>query len=134
LVARQLRDRHQDRPPFRLDDDYDLADLLRALLPLHFDDIRYERRTPLYAAAARTDFLLAPSAIAVTAKRVQPELRQDGLREQLLEDIGYYRRHNCRTLVACIYDPERLLFDPGQLEKAWAGLSDDLPVKPVIAS
>src|SRR5437763_1122691 len=39
LVARQLRCRHGERPPFRVDDGYDLEDLVRALLPLHFDDV-----------------------------------------------------------------------------------------------
>src|SRR5262249_38052850 len=134
LVARQLRDRQGDRPSFRVDDEHDLEDLLRALLPLHFDDIRYERRTPRYASGSRTDFLLAPSAIALTVKRVSPRLRENLLGEQLAEDAGYYRQKNCRTLVACVFDPERILVNPGQLETAWAGLSDDLRLQPVIAS
>jgi len=134
LVARQLRDRYQERPPFRVEDEHDLEDLLRALLPVHFDDIRTERRTPGYAAAARTDFLLAPCAIALTAKRVIAGLRPDLLREQLREDLDYYRPKSCRTLVACIYDPERMLFDPGQFETAWAAISDELPLRPVIIS
>jgi len=134
LAARQLRDRHGERPPFRVDDEHDLEDLLRALLPLHFDDVRYERRTPGYASGTRTDFMLSPSAIALTAKRVNPSLRPDLLRQQVYEDIAYYRQRNCRTLVACVFDPERLLFDPGELERTWAGLSDELRVRPVIAS
>lgn len=134
LVARQLRDRQRERPPFRVDDDHDLEDLLRALLPLHYDDIRYERRTPTYASATRTDFLLAPSAIALTVKRMKPALGEDILRQQLCEDIHYYRQKSCRALVVSVFDPERLLFDPGQLERTWAGLSDDLLVRPVIAS
>jgi hypothetical protein len=134
LVARQLRDRQGERPTFRVDDEHDLEDLLRALLPLHFDDIRYERRTPRYAIGTRTDFLLGPTAIALTAKRASPALRDNLLGEQLREDIDYYRQKNRRTLVVCIFDPERLYFNPGQLEVTWAGLSDDLRVRPVIAS
>lgn len=134
LAARQLRNRYEDRPPFRVDDEHDLEDLLRAVLPLHFDDIRYECRTPRYASGTRTDFLLAPSGIALTAKRMTPNLRQDVLGAQLCEDIAYYRQKSCRGLVAYVFDPERLLFDPGQLEIAWAGLSEDLHVQPVIAS
>ena len=134
LVARQLRDRQGDRPPFRVDDEHDLEDLLRALLPLHFDDVRYERRTPSYGPGIRTDFLLAPSAIALTTKRMKPTLRPELLREQVCEDIAYYRQRNCRALSVCIFDPERLLSGPEQLETAWSSLSDELPVRPVIAS
>ena len=134
LVARQLRDRQKERPPFRVDDEHDLEDLLRALLPLHFDDVRLECRTPQYAPGTRTDFMLAPSSIALTAKRVTSMVHEAALGKQLLEDIAYYRQRNCRTLVACIFDPERLLPDPGLLQTTWAGLSDELPLRPVIAS
>jgi hypothetical protein len=134
LVARQLRERHEDRPSFRIDDEHDLEDLLRALLLLHFDDIRYERRTPRYASGSRTDFLLVPSAIALTIKRANRGLRENVLRAQLAEDIDYYRHKNCCSLVACVFDPERILSDPEQLETTWTGLSDELRVRPVIAS
>jgi REase_DpnII-MboI/Uncharacterized protein conserved in bacteria (DUF2321) len=134
LVARQLRDRHGSRPPFRISDEHDLEDLVRALLPLHFDDVRYECRTPGYATGSRTDFLLVPSAIALTVKCASPILRQERLGEQLAEDIFYYRHKSCRTLVACIFDPEKILSDPGQLETAWAALSDEVRVLPVVAS
>jgi hypothetical protein len=133
LVAWQLRDRQGDRPPFRIEEERDLEDLLRALLPLHFDDIRYECRTPRYASGTRTDFLLAPSDIALTAKRVTARVREDVLGEQLREDVAYYQSKSCRTLVACIFDPERLLVDPRQLETAWAGLSEELRLQPIIA-
>ena len=43
-----------------------LDDLMRAVLPLHFDDVRPQGRTPHYAAGTRTDFLLAPERVAVT--------------------------------------------------------------------
>lgn len=134
LVARQLRARQGDRPPFRVDDEHDLEDLLRALLPLHFDDIRFERRTPRYAPGIRTDFLLGLTGIALTAKRMKPALRPEQLRDQLCEDITYYQQKNCRTLSACIFDPERILVGPEQLETAWGSLSDELGVRPVIAS
>jgi hypothetical protein len=133
-VARQLRDRQGERPPFRVDDEHDLEDLLRALLPLHFEDVRYERRTPRYAPGSRTDFLLSPSGIALTAKRMKPTLCPEHLREQLCEDIAYYQPKNCRSLVACIFDPESLLAGPQQLETAWSALSDELRVRPMIAS
>jgi hypothetical protein len=107
-VIRQLRVRHGDRPPFRVVDEKDLEDLLRSLLPLHFDDIRPECRTPSYAADTRTDFLLAAERIAITVKLAQPSVA-----EQFPEDAEYYRRERkCRTLVVFVYDPESSLREP----------------------
>src|SRR5882672_10130583 len=40
LVVRQLRDRHANRPPFVVNDEYDVQDLMHALLHLRFDEIR----------------------------------------------------------------------------------------------
>jgi hypothetical protein len=102
LVIRQLRVRHADRPPFRAVDEYDLEDLLRALLPLYFDAIRPECRTPSYAAGTRTDFVLAAESIALTIKWARP-----GILEQAAEDARYYRRERkARTLVVFVFDPE----------------------------
>ncbi|MCW5199994.1 DUF2321 domain-containing protein, partial [Desulfobulbus sp. F1] len=57
LVIRQLRIRHDGRPAHDVEDEYDLQDLLHALLHLFFDDVRAEECTPSYAGkAARMDF------------------------------------------------------------------------------
>ncbi len=109
-VARELRSRHGNRPPFRIAEVRDVEDLVRALLPLQFDDVRPECRTPSYATGTRTDFVLAPERIAVTVKYA--ELGQVGpeLARQLEDDVGYYRKHrSCRILVCFVYDPEGLL-------------------------
>jgi hypothetical protein len=108
LVIRQLRVRHGDRTPFRVMDEQDLEDLLRALLPLHFEDIRPECRTPRYASGTRTDYLLTADSIAVTLKLAQPRVW-----EQVAEDTAYYRGDpKCRTLVVFIYDPEASIREP----------------------
>src|SRR5262249_6137297 len=65
VVARQLRSRYGTRPALRVEDEHDLEDLVRALLPLHFDDVRPLSRTPRYAPDTRTDFLLPPQEVAV---------------------------------------------------------------------
>jgi len=110
LVIRQLRVRQGDRPPFRILDVRDLEDLTRALLPLHFEAVRPEGRTPRYALTTRTDFLLIPEQVALTVKLAAPELRGPALARQLEEDVVYYRElGNCTTLVCFIYDPESYL-------------------------
>src|SRR5262249_55790963 len=133
-VVRELRSRRGNRPPFRVEDEGDLEDLLRALLPLHFHDVRPESRTPAYAAGTRTDFLLVSAesgrALAVTAKRVTPGRDERRLAEELQEDAGYYeRRPACRALVALLYDPEGLLPEAGRLETVWSRPAGELEVR-----
>ncbi len=124
-VIRELRVRQGDRPPFRVADERDLEDLLRALLPLHFDDIRPECRTPGYSSVTRTDFLLAPQGIAVTVKLARPRIA-----EELREDAEYYQREGkCRTLVVLLYDPEATLREPPVLPTANAESGDGLEVR-----
>jgi hypothetical protein len=134
-VVRQMRVRHGDRPPFRVEDERDLEDLLRALLPLQFDDVRLQGRTPRYAPGTRTDFLLMPAAIALTAKRATPALREPQIAEQLREDIAAYAGlRDRRMLVGFIYDPEELLYQPRQRELAWSQAQEELDVRCIIAS
>jgi hypothetical protein len=130
LVIRQLRVRHSDRPPFRVVDEKDLEDLLRALLPLHFEDIRPECRTPSYAAGTRTDFLLAKEGIALTVKLAQPRIVK-----QAVEDAAYYRdQRKCRTLVVFVYDPEASLREPCLPREAGAENNEGFEVRCVFAA
>jgi len=128
-VIRQLRVRNGDRPPFRVADEKDLEDLLRALLSLHFDDIRPESRTPSYAADTRTDFLLAAENIALTIKWAKPRIL-----EQVPEDAAYYRRERkCRTMLVFVYDPEYILREPCLPPTAGAEDSEEPAVRCVIS-
>jgi hypothetical protein len=135
MVIRQLRSRHGDRPPFRVEDGRDLEDLLRALLPLHFDDVRLHSRTPGYADRTCTDFLLAPEKIAVMAKYVEPKMTLGRLSEQIPEDAAYWAKQpNCRTLIAFIYDPESILRDARSFEAAWSTGEPGIEVRCVISA
>ena len=69
LIVRQLRDRYAGRNTLEMEDEYDVQDLLHALLHLYFDDIRAEEWTPSYAAGnSRIDFLLKNERIIVETK------------------------------------------------------------------
>ena len=134
-VIRQLRDRHGDRPPFRVVDERDLEDLLRSLLPLHFDDIRPQSRTPRYSARTRTDFLLEPERIVVTVKIARTATREAQLAKQLQEDVEHYMaQEECRTLVAFIYDPEGLLRDVKTLTCGCDGKTDAFELRCVVGA
>lgn len=134
LAIRQLRSRHGTRPPFRVDDVHDLEDLLRALLPLYFDSVRLECRTPLYSPGTRTDFILNTEGIAVVAKRATTAARADELAGQWPEDIAYYcRQPRCQTLVGFVYDPEGFIHESSKWELACSGIHGELMVRCIVA-
>jgi hypothetical protein len=134
-AIRQLRVRQGERPAFRVEDEKDLEDLLRALLPLLFDDVRPQCRTPRYSAGTRTDFLLAPEGIAVTAKLARPDLREARLAEQLHEDAAHYRAQgNCRILVGFVHDPDGVLREPQVLAAACARFEGEPEVRCVVGA
>jgi hypothetical protein len=137
-VVQALRSRHGERPAFRAADVYDLEDLLRSLLPLQFDDVRPVSRTPSYATATRTDFLL-PSpvggrTIALTAKWVAADLAEAALTRQWDEDVKYHEgQRDCGVLVGFVYDPEGRLSDAAALETAWSRPQGDVELRCVVA-
>jgi hypothetical protein len=133
LVIRQIRVRQGDRPAFVVETEHDLEDLVRSLLPLHFDDVRPQSRTPRYDTGTRTDFLLAPQRIALTVKVARQERRTPQLVEQFQEDAAYYRdQETCRILVGFVYDPEGVLGEEQLVQNACSGLEGELEVRCVV--
>jgi hypothetical protein len=133
-VARQLRQRQGDRTPFRVEDAHDLEDLTRALLPVYFDDVRPQCRTPTYAPGRRTDFLLAAERIILVVKQVTSARGETALTEEAREDVAHYARQpGCGTLVLLFYDPQGLLPDPAAFEAAGIRTEGELSVRSVVA-
>lgn len=134
LAARGLRARRGDRPPFRVEDQRDLEDLLAALLPLRFDGIRSGSRAPLYAPERRTDFFL-PGDLVLTAKFAGRDFSEGRLAAELRQDAGHYQGQpgGCETLVCFVYDPEKILSERERIEAAWSRPQDELAVRCVIA-
>lgn len=117
-VAVQLRDRHSGRPTLDVNDEYDVQDLMHALLRLHFDDVRPEEWVPSYAgSASRTDFLLPQIDTVVEIKKTRQGLNAKAVGEQLIVDIAKYKKHpQCRRLVCFVYDPEGRIANPAGIE------------------
>jgi REase_DpnII-MboI len=118
LCARQLLVRREQRPTLVIKDEYDVQDLLHALLKLHFDDVRPEEWSPSYGGRKpRMDFLLKREQIVVETKMTRPNLRQEKVIEELIVDKEQYRSHpDCKTLVCFVYDPEGRCSNPTALE------------------
>ncbi|MCB9598972.1 MAG: hypothetical protein H6724_10070 [Sandaracinus sp.] len=137
-VARQLSSarRHSTRTGIDQADEYDVQDLLHALLLIDFDDVREEEWTPSYAgASARMDFLLKVDRLVIEVKRTRKGLGAKKAKEELAVDIDHYRTHpDCTTLVCFVFDPERLISNPAGFESDLEGQrTEQLDVRVVVA-
>jgi hypothetical protein len=118
LVARQLRLRYQERESLSVKDEYDVQDLLHAILLLYFEDIRPEEWTPSYAGkSSRMDFLLKRELVVIEAKKTRRGLGAKEVSTQLIEDIERYKSHpDCKSLYCFVYDPDGFIVNPRGVE------------------
>ena len=116
-VARQLRCRYDNRETLKIEDEYDVQDLLHALLLLYFDDVRAEEWTPSYAGkSARMDFLLKNERVVIEVKKTRSGLADKELGDQLIIDVERYKVHpDCKRLICFVYDAEGRIGNPNGL-------------------
>jgi hypothetical protein len=135
IVAKQLRKRREQRPTLDVGDEYDVQDLLHALLRIFVDDVRPEERTPSYAGkSTRMDFLLPAEQIVVEVKKTRQGLGATELGTELIEDITRYRTHpSCKQLICFVYDPESRVANPRGIEHDLSRNEADFNVKVIIA-
>jgi len=91
--------------------EYDVQDLLHALLRPWVHDIRPEEFTPSYAGSStRMDFLLPAYGLVIETKVVRDRAHAKRLGDELIIDIEHYRRHpQCSALWCVVYDPDHLI-------------------------
>ena len=133
-VAVQLRKRYSERETLDVGDEYDVQDLLHALLRLHFNDVRPEEWNPSYAGgSSRTDFLLPQIDTFVEVKMSRKGLNAKTLGEQLIIDIDKYQSHpQCRRLICFVYDPDGRISNPAGIENDLMGRERDIDVRVLI--
>ncbi len=132
IVARQIQNRYNKRKTLQIDDEYDVQDLLHALLKIEFDDIRPEEYTPSYAGSStRVDFLLKNEKTVIEVKKTRKGLSDKEIGDQLILDSQHYKVHpDCKHLICFVYDPENRIRNPRGLENDLSSLStEDLLVE-----
>jgi hypothetical protein len=134
LVAKEIEDRYNSRTPLKMNDEYDVQDLLEGLLRLHFDDVRREEPTPSFAGSSnKIDFLIAQEQIGIEAKRSRKRLDAKELGKQLINDIEHYKEHQkCKLLYFFVYDPEEYIKNPSQIENDLSKRRGNMDVKVLI--
>lgn len=108
----------------RVADEYDVQDLMHALLKVHFEDVRAEEVTPSIAGkAGRMDFLLKAERLVLETKMTRRNLGQKEVGDELIVDMKRYRSHpDLRTLVCFVYDPGGFCRCPAALENDLTGV------------
>lgn len=131
---RQLKKRHDNRQSIEVNDEYDIQDLLEAVLRLHFDDVRAEEWCPSYAGGCkRMDFFLNDEKIAIETKMTRKGLADKQIGDQLIIDIANYKKHpNCETLYCFVYDPNGLIRNPRGLSKDLESTDKEINIKVII--
>ena len=106
-----LTHRRKGMQPLSFGSEYDVQDLLHALLRPWISDIRPEEFTPSYAGSStRMDFLLPAHKLVIETKVVRDRSHAKRIGDELIIDIEHYRKHSaCSSLWCVIYDPDQLI-------------------------
>jgi hypothetical protein len=106
-----LTHRRKGTQPLSFGSEYDVQDLLHALLRPWISDIRPEEFTPSYAGSStRMDFLLPAHRLVIETKIVRDRAHAKRVGDELIIDIEHYRRHSqCSSLWCVVYDPDHLI-------------------------
>ncbi|GAB3536449.1 PD-(D/E)XK nuclease domain-containing protein [Photobacterium alginatilyticum] len=109
-----LTHRRKDAQPLAFSSEYDIQDLLHAMMRPWISDIRPEEFTPSYAGSnTRMDFLLPAHKLVIETKRVRTKSHAHKVGDELIIDIEHYRRHkDCEHLWCVVYDPELFISNP----------------------
>ena len=136
IFTSQLGKRQRRREPFQISDEYDLQDILHALLRLFFDDVRREEYTPSYAGkSSKIDFVIKLHQIVVESKMTRQGLRGNEVADELIIDIERYQKHpDCRTLFCLVYDPGHLIENPAALENDLSRKEKNIDVRVIVAA
>jgi REase_DpnII-MboI len=103
LFVERLQKRQHGRAALAVADEYDVQDLLHAILRLHFDDIRPEEYTPSYGgSASRVDFYLPRECVVVESKMTRATLGQREVTDELIIDAARYARMDGVDTLICL--------------------------------
>jgi REase_DpnII-MboI len=135
LLVAGLGNRYSNRPTLCIADEYDVQDLLRSVLQLHFDDIRPEEWNPSYGGVqSRSDLLLKPERLVIETKMTRKGLGQGALVKELIVDKAQYHRHpDCGTLICFVYNPGCNLPNPTAIERDLSGYDGKLTTSVVVS-
>lgn len=133
-AVRPLVNRRRDRPGLRLDDEYDVQDVVETLLRCLYNDVRHEEPTPSSAgSSSRMDLHLREGRTAVEVKVTATGRGEGPIKREILVDINDYREHpTVDTLVVAIYDFAGTFENSAGFEHDLSGHRDGIEVRVIV--
>ncbi len=119
-----LSERKHNRPPFNVENEYDVQDLLYVIVKPIFPDARLEEFTVKHASKTKKIDIVIPSIdVVIETKFVRDKNHANSITNEIKIDIESYHVHqNCKTLCVLIYDPEKNILDPENIMNDLSGL------------
>ena len=119
-----------------MQDEYDVQDLLRAILEVYFDDVLCEDTNPKFAGkSTRIDLALKKARIFIEVKRPRKTQKEGEVGEELTIDIPHYRqRGDCHTLFCFVFDPDHRIIQPAIFKADIESLGTDVMAVRVIVN
>lgn len=122
-----------DKQTLEINDEYDVQNLLHALLLIDFDDVLPEVDAFPAGSSNRMDFLIKDIDTVIETKMTRETLKDKEIDEQLIIDIAKYSKHpDCGKLYCFVYDKEEHIKNPVGLENDLSGIKDGLEVRVII--
>lgn len=125
-LARRLRERKHGRPAVRVENEYDVQDLVYVALKAHLPDLTDEEWTPKHAGGAkRIDVVSVTARVCIEAKMPPDAKHAREVADELRIDIESYHVHPaCDTLALLVYDPNAYIADARRVEEELSGPRD----------
>jgi|ERR1035438_8885855 CheY-like chemotaxis protein len=107
VCVQRMRVRQHQRPPFLIENEYDVQDLLFTMLRPTFSDMEHEEHTRKNAGSEkRVDFVFRAMQAVLEVKCVRDKNHAKAIFDEVKIDIESYHAHDdCRHLIFFIYDP-----------------------------
>lgn len=108
-----------ERAKFEITDERDLQDVLYFVVRSVFHSARREEPTPSSAGSfKRADIAVPEAQVLIETKVVRNQNHARKVADELRIDFESYHVHpSCGTVFALVWDPDRLIPDPHQLER-----------------
>lgn len=118
ISAKALNRRRSNKTPFEIVDEYDVQDLMQAILRAYFKySVSEEPISKLAGASSRADFAIQDLGVIIEAKYVHGPNEQDRIGKQFAEDVQSYSQWtHLEHFIYVVYGADDLR-DPEMLDQ-----------------
>lgn len=118
LNSKRRKDAGIKRDGFVINDEYDVQDLLGALLNTCFNDIRYEEPMPsLGPSKTRCDLFIASHGIFIEVKTALKKSEKEIFNDFSVDIPNYLKDPKCKKLILFVYDPNKKIINRTQFDE-----------------